>query len=1573
MILLLFAGEGKPYRESVSGQHPDMENTNTKDTENQKEDETDPNAIQTAVSDKQTKLLSIPAVVVRNENNDIIEQMDKPSIDFSQTVRRNLKSKLIQRANSPVKEQTAKIQDTLSENSESGSEEGMSDSSDAERDAVTEKRIMGGENVTAVEKEAVIDQSQVSENDSEQVVNEGEKADLEGILKNVEMEENLEETGNKVKDLKTKVNQGQGGAKTERGSTKEKEKDFSAIKNSAGIENVEEEKRGITDVKSSAVEDDDVAEKGKLMGGKNGSEAKNSEKNSDQATVTEIEPTKKGVESENNLNEEDIETDNSFNEKDFCQFNITQPTTTVSPASTSLTTPPPLMIPALGVAVNPASIPVIGQFPRGAADLNTVAMQQFQQFNVQPSASSSSTPINQVMYSPTVRTVLPAGVGVQTPQNRFPVTNQTINVIHSAQLPQISHRFITGVPLGIVPLVPNTTITPMVHQQVPTVPQPASQITTLPTPIQTSVPKGTMQAALVSQFVNQVTSQQDKMIHTPQFPATEALVLSSSNQMQTSTITMQPLVNSSAAQHLVSTSTTSTAPPIVVTTQAQVKQVSSPKHPSQRSQVTTISPQSQVQQGKPNSSPVQKKADASTYVDADFLVDKVRMVYFQCDECTFVTKSAQNFRRHYMLHLNYKPYVCSNCEFPSCNKYGFSGHLKNHQECAGQQFVYKKDSEAERQLERKVNVCKHYRWVSDEENDKSSKELFGDQRRFRFTAKKSDPASSSIQSGISGESTDGLAPDVHLGVVQKTYSGKKKIRDILGEIENKTKMRSESLHQSGQQDGKNLDSKIDSGESITDTESVSKTAVVILENKSNCSTSKQGRMSSSEGSQEKEDESDEMSDVIEPLPTSETNSKTGENESTSKKYSKTLDTIPQRKQNGKMKTSSFLNRNFKKAKRFIFGKKKRKFARRRRQANKVQNYEIVDESNILDLPRVRKFKTTFDPSPDHYRRRKKEMLMEAEYQKPIIPPKPEPKETTASSYKCPYCDHTGESALGIKRHAFWVHNMCEYTCNLCLYMSMSKQECLRHCYTDHPGTSPCIKRSFCKAMDVEETAGDKNSQKDQEVEKDQANDQKDGSETETGEEEEEEESQHPAKSLVKGMQDIRCVKCDLKFTRKGMQLHLLRKHNVFLFKCPNCKFVNENKEAIKEHCSSVHNLKITKAPHMTYDLNLGHDLVEFLSNKTTKEMKERKRHEGSREPTIKKTLKVGMKRPLSATCPLCKFASSYVGVQRHLSMRHKLKNLQCGHCGHVVYNKSDALKHSKKAHKETTPHVLHSFVDIEFVKAMSKKELKKCGAVLFHGKEKQDIDTEEGRNVDQKPKASPKSPKATLPSKKDTKDKWIPCPVCSVEKRTLRGVELHMMYLHKICNWSCGRCGFESMDKYVTLQHSVDLHKDEDPMISRALVNLDKYTAEMDLNYRSAKDNYLGAKLENIARTDPYKLDFDDGEDDNQSEEDSCKDKKTALKDQNETSHDSSVVESPSSRKMWKKRSCSPKASDCGGTALPSSDKWPQKRNLKDTSFSRTSGGDSLESDSTEDSYVIKKRRKKKSPLVARSSPSLCE
>jgi hypothetical protein len=1579
----LFAGEGKPYRK----RHPDMESSSAKDSENSKKDGMDLSTVQTAIADKQTKLLSIPAVVVRNENNDIIEQMDKPNMDFSKTVRRNLKSKLIQRANSPVKEQIDKIQDTLSENSESGSEEGLSDSSDAERDAVTEKGNMGGGNVVTTVGKEVGSQLSTARKDCRPVEEEGEEADSDGISKDVEIEEKSNEAQTKVKGLKTKVNQNQdkdfvsSGTKTERRSTKESEKDFAAIKNTTGKDYIEEENRGEQDiktVKNNVVENEDLAENEKLVGEKNESVAKHLEKSSDQASGTEIDPTRKEIESKKNtgsLNEEDIEADD-FNEKDFCQFNITQPCTKVAHTNTTITTPPPLMIPALGVAVNPASIPVIGQFPQGAADLDAVAMQQFQQFNVQPTVANSSAPVNQVMYSSTVKTVLPAGMGIQTPHNRFPVTNQTINVIHGAQLPQISHRFITGVPLGIVPLVPNTTITPMVHHQMPIVPQPASQatqITTLPTPIQTAVPKETMQTAVVSQFASQVTSQLDKTIHAPQFPATGVSVLSSSNQMHVNTITMQPLANSLAAQHLVSSSATPTALHSEVTTQvkhvsapkhpsasqSQVKHVSAPKHPSaQQSQVTT-SPQSQPTQGKPDSSPVQQKADASTYVNADFLVDKVKMVYFQCDKCTFVTKSAQNFRRHYMLHLNYRPYVCSNCGFPSCNKYGFSSHLKNHQECAGQHFVYKKDVEAERELERNVNVCKHYKWVSDEENDKSSKELFGDQRRFRFTAKKSEPASSVIQYGTSGESTEGLAPDVQLGVVQKTYSGKKKIRDILGEIENKTKMQGKSLHQSGHQDD-NPNQKIDSGES--------KTAVDVVDNKNDNSFSKHGGLSFSDGSQEKEDDSDEMSDIIEQLPPGKTHSITSEKGNTSKKYSKSLDRIHQKKQNGKIKTSSFLNKNFKKAKRFIFGKKKRKFARRRRQDNKVQNYEIVDESNILDLPRVRKFKTTFDPSPDHYRRRKKEMFMEAEHQKPTIPPKPEIKESTASSYKCPYCDHTGESAIGIRRHAFWVHNMCEYTCNLCLYMSMSKQECLKHCYTDHPGTSPCIKRSFCKAMDVEETVDDRDSQKDQEVEKDQTNDQKNGSDTGTSEEEVEE-SQHPAKSLVKGMQDTRCVECNLRFTRKGMQLHLLRKHNVFMMKCPYCKFMSKTKEKIKGHCSSVHNQKTAKVVHATYDLSLGHDLVEFLSNKSTKEMKEKKEKYSS-----KLTLKKTMKRPLNATCPLCKFASSYIGVQRHLSMRHKLRNLQCGRCGLVMYNKSDAVKHSKKNHKETTPYVLRSFADIESVKAMSKDELKKCGAVLFD-EEKQNIDTEE-ENLDLKPKTPLKDPKGPSPSKKGTKDGWVSCPICFAEKRTMRGVELHMMYVHKICNWFCGRCGFESTDKYVTLQHSVDLHKGEDPIISRASVNLEKYLAEMnvDVNCKSSDVNYLGAKLENTARPDPYKLDVNDVDDGNQSAKDSLKDKKTTLPDENETSHDTNVVESSSSKKTWKRRSCSPKASDFSGTALPSLDKWPQKRNLKDlTNFSGASVGDSQESDSTEDSYVIKKKRKKKSPLVARSSPSLCE
>ncbi|XP_061188785.1 uncharacterized protein LOC133196959 [Saccostrea echinata] len=1615
-----------------------------KDAPKDKEDENSEPSVTQTIPDKQTKLRSIPAVVVRNENNDIIEQMDEPSVDFSQTVRRNLKSKLIQRANSPVKEQMDKIQETLSENSESGSEEGLSDSSDTEREtATTGLGGMGEEGVsTAVstqvdEKEPVVGEDQMpdEEADKGQVVEEdqapAEEKEKEPVVEKVEpfvMEKSMEnqtekdvindeeeekqrentevgtrteDSEERTKEIGEETDRALEEQKAEKGRTVEKEnaeKDISVPKDNLekdsaiekeNVENVEGEnvmEQDVTNLKINTGEKDETVEKENLMEKVDEIEDKNlsgeNNKDSDQPVITDIETKDKNEEAAKGtecLDKEESEVEKSLNTDDFSQFNLTQPSTTVSPTSSSTAPPPPLMIPALGVAVNPASIPLMGQFSRGTADLNTVAMQQFQQFNVQPSVASSSAPLTQVVYTPGIGPVYPAGMNIQTTPNRFPLTNQTLNVIHSGQLPQVNHRFITGVPLGIVPLVQSANIRQVIHPQVTGVIQPGTQethITSVPTLIHSSV----SQPSSTAQPATKTTGQQDVTNHSLQLSASQIPVFSTSTQMQAITSTMQPQTNIPAAQVA---STTTIAPHILLAKQAQVKQVGTPTNPlNHRSQVTVSSPQPQPEVAKPEAAPVQQKADASTYVDDDSidisLVNKVKMFYFQCDKCTFVTKSAQNFRRHYMLHLNYKPYVCSNCGFPSCNKYGFSSHLRNHQECAGQHFVYKKDGEAERQLERNVIACKHHKWVSDEENDKSSKELFGDQRRFRFTSKRSDPASPAAASTVLGESTDDSTPDVQMGVVKKTYSGKKKIRDILGEMESKTK----SLSQSTNPDDVSSPSEItkkDSEETKNNFENVELTSdnmSQISKKDVDGSLSQRERISSGNGSekmsidvsedniQEKEDDSDAMSDIIEPLPATKINSKTSESGHTHSKYSRKSESNQPKKQYKKMK-SSFLHKNLRKSKSFSFHKRKKKFARRKKQTNRVQNYEIVDESNILDLPRVRKFKTTFDPSPDLYRRRKRGLLMEAEFlkpSKPSIPTKPDTK-ALALYYRCPYCGQSADSAMGIKRHAFWVHNMCEYTCNLCLFMSMSKQECLRHCYADHPGTSPGIKRSFCKTMEVEEVVDDRNSQSKEEDENNQAEDQMDSSEKEA-EEREVEERVQPHKYPVKGAQDFRCIKCDLKFTRKGIQMHLLRTHNVFMYKCPYCKFIKKNKEDITEHCNMEHNVKISKAVRVTYNLNLGHELVEFLS-KDKKELKKKPNH--SKVLTFQKRLQKKVKRPMStkATCPLCGFNSNYIGVQRHLAMKHKLKKLQCGRCGHVTYNKSVAVKHSKKSHKENTPYLLRAFADIETVQAMSRGELKKCGALnMLELKEKENSDQEEEVKKTESPL---KVPSANVPSVKDTKDEWVSCPVCFAEKRTLRGIELHMMYLHKICNWSCGRCGFASTDKYVTLQHSVDLHQDEDPMISRALINLNRYLAErnMELDYRSTKENYLEEKMENFSRSDPYKPDFDD---DDESVEDTSNSKKMTIKDQDETSHDSSTVESYSQKKAWKRRSCSPKGSDFSGAA---SEKCLLKKNLKDIpALSRTSGGDSVESDSTEDSFVTKKRRKKCHP-VARSSPSL--
>lgn len=1649
-----------------------METTGDNKTENQKNGGTDLHSTSNSVSDKQTKL-NIPAVVVRNENNDIIEQMDEPSIDFSQTIRRNLKSKLIQRANSPVKEHKDKLQDTMSENSESGSEEGLSDSSDTEREGPSELGKKGGKNVNVdqtskEEQTGMVTELAKEKGESVTTVKEGEDLQVSMVTDPGKKEEEsvgrVREDG-KVEAATETVLKDEGGEKVNKAVDSEKEqadimaetatevsKNIDTIKKGEGLktttvmkqrimrgekihtskDNSEEENSVVsvkcgepvvekdsdagegkkaelsdltgkdsrkptveerleivanektheseeektvsevecekgkeisseqeclekdilnqsTNAKKTAVEEDDnvqndcAEENDKSNKDKNSNEDK--KKSSDDVRFTEIVPKECGKEltekaSTNTVPED--EADSSLDEKDFSQFNLTKTTTVVcSP-------PPPLMIPALGVAVNPASIPAVGQFPRGAVDLNTVAIQQFQQFNLQPTVSSSSAPLAQVLISPAVATAYSPGVA----QNRFPTPNHSINIVHRSQVQPSGHHLITGLPVGIVPFVPSSNVRTMIHPQVSGGLQPrimAQNIPVLPSSTQTPTTVQTTQRTFPS---STAVTHQVSPNHTSSISLVP--VISTSSLMQAGTITMQQLVNSPiAAPRLVSTSTI--APHVILATQAQVRQTGSPTITSKQPPQTSIPP---PQQSKPDAAPVQQKADASTYVDNDSidisLVNKVKMFYFQCDKCTFVTKSAQNFRRHYMLHLSYKPYACTNCGFSSCNKYGFSSHLKNHQACVGQKFVYKKDIEAERQLERNVNSCKHYKWVSDEENDKSSKELFGDQRRFRFTSKKSDTGNSALESRISGESIDESPSDVQLGVVKKTYSGKKKIRDILGEMESNSRKQTEHLSQ--------LNNVEDSPKSVSKNEKASNSGERVQVAESNDhvlmlnSDSSVGAVPAKDTSQEEETDSDDMSDVIDPLPSMKIIPKTSG--SKGPEYKKP-GRRGRKKQNGTMKTSNYLRKNFQKAKKILRNTKMLK--RRRKRVNKVQNYEIVDESNILDLPRVRKFKTTFDPSPDLYKRRKREALEEEEFQKPPklpVPSKPEAKESPLY-YKCPYCGQSGDSAVGIKRHAFWVHNMCEYTCNLCMYMSMSKQECLRHCYADHPGTSPCIKRSFCKTMEVEEVTDNRDEgEKDGEEEKEMDKERDEHEDSKSGNEEKEssEESRPKVRYPIKGQQNVRCIQCDMKLTHKGMQMHLLRMHKVFMYKCSYCKFVRRNIGEVTDHCTSEHGFKICKAVRVAYDLQKGHDLIEFLPKK---KLKETKKSKYSRMLTFKKNFKL-KRRPLSmkANCPLCGFASNYIGVQRHLSMRHKLKKLQCGRCGHVTYNKSDALRHSRNVHKEETPYVLRTFADIESVAAMSKEDLNKCGVVMFKQKEDQSSDTEdEEANKDLDAKNDAKVPKAATPLEKETGN--VSCPVCFSEKRTLRGVELHMMHLHKICNWLCGRCGFQSTDKYVTLQHSVDLHKDEDPMISRTLVNLDKYLAEknMDLDYRLATTKHLDAK------TDPYKPDFD---------EDEAVEDIYNQKDQEEMSHDLNVdPESRNSRKAFKRRSCSPKGPDIGSVASAASEKVTIKKSVRE--FPRTSGGDSVDSDSTEDGFVVKKKRSKKISQIARSSPSLGE
>lgn len=176
-------------------------------------------------------------------------------------------------------------------------------------------------------------------------------------------------------------------------------------------------------------------------------------------------------------------------------------------------------------------------------------------------------------------------------------------------------------------------------------------------------------------------------------------------------------------------------------------------------------------------------------------------------------------------------------------------------------------------------------------------------------------------------------------------------------------------------------------------------------------------------------------------------------------------------------------------------------------------------------------------------------------------------------------------------------------------------------------------------------------------------------------------------------------------------MYLLRMYKVFMYKCLYCKYVYRNIGEVIDYCILEYGFKICKVVRVVYDFQRGYDFIEFLSKKKLKEIKKFKY---LRMLIFKKNFKLKRRfLSMKVNCLLCGFVFNYIGVQRYLLMRYKLKKLQCGRCGYVIYNKFDVLRYLRNVYNEEIFYVLRIFVDIEFVVVMFKEDLKKCGVVMF--------------------------------------------------------------------------------------------------------------------------------------------------------------------------------------------------------------------------------------------------------------------
>ena len=773
-----------------------------------------------------------------------------------------------------------------------------------------------------------------------------------------------------------------------------------------------------------------------------------------------------------------------------------------------------------------------------------------------------------------------------------------------------------------------------------------------------------------------------------------------------------------------------------------------------------------------------------------------QFVFYSCDKCAFKTRIRQNFRKHYSQHLSYKPYSCNFCKFRTYGKCYMPNHMKVHSGEDQKGFLYFPDPALDKAIEFHCDDCKVEKWVNDAELEVLKKDVLAVQQKFsalgRKMQKKEEQKREKEEIMELKRKEDGKMKKE--GVIEVEQKGVKRKREDDSSKEVKVKKKPGKKSKNVTEEGME---KAKEGESV---ESIEQDL---------------GKKINDENEKKEED-------VEKKTKYEHEDSDTEEDEPATKK--------------------------------------------------KIPNYEIVDATNILETPkRKRKFKTLFDPSPEVSVKKTVTMITEGKGKGTMVT-------TNVNKLKCPFCPYKTESPLGLRRHGFWRHNMCEYHCDNCSFKAKTKEEVMAHYRDVHPKMNPIVNRTIMKMN--EKSAAKKNEKAVAVVDNGEKTDEGEFEDTTEHAEDEVKEEVNTTGSVEKMEEDqendneskeegaevrtpkhragkflpqkflYKCTECDYKSNMMGVQRHLLRSHDICRFMCSGCDFESTERVKVEDHQKTEHPDQQTTISRGFVDL--GGDNKQNISVSHSK--KSRKSFQIKTLKRAKDTFRIKQiklseaKRNTPSQCPVCDFKSLYSGVQRHIFMFHSLGKWQCGRCGIELYDKATTIEHSFNMHKEQVPQVIRSFMEVEKVKELMEQNaiiVEKNGNIKI-------VLAEDGNPVHSPIKqlshdiAPVKSPPVKEKKEKDEFIKDTQCPECKFMSN-LKGVQRHLLMIHKICRWQCKHCGFESPDKSVAMDHSQDMHEGIEPKILRAFVDLDRYIAEkrfnesmdMDLGDTIASDKYF--------------------------------------------------------------------------------------------------------------------------------------